>query len=74
MCRSDFKNRIRAYRELFGYSQCDLACEVGLSRSAVSSLERGGYSCSAYTAYLLCSLFGCDFEDLFYIDKSSEVV
>lgn len=61
------KNNIRFYRKRLGLTQAQLACKVGVSKTALFYFERGDYSPTAKVALMLCICLGCSFEDLFYL-------
>lgn len=63
-------NNIKHYRETFGLSQETLASLIGVSKNAISSFERYEYAPSAYVAALLCQLFKCNFDELFYLGET----
>lgn len=62
------KNNIRIYREKNNLTQTMLGQLVCVSKNSISCFENGNYFPSAYTAALLCKIFECKFEDLFYLD------
>lgn len=62
------KNFISVFRNKKGFTQYTLAHLIGVSRNTISSLERGEYMPSAYTAYKLCQVLGVTFEQLFYME------
>lgn len=62
------KNNVREARLSLGLSQSALADRVGVSKNSISSIERGEYQPSAYTAMMLCICLGKEFSDLFYIE------
>ena len=62
------KNKIKKYRQAKGWTQIQLAKEVGSSKNTISSIETGQFCPTAYLAALLCVALDCKFEDLFYLD------
>ena len=64
-----FKNRIREFRKLKGFTQTDLANRSGTTQNTISSLETGQYQPTAKLAAALCEAFDCKFEDLFYFEN-----
>ena len=60
------KNYIKKVRKEKGYSQQQLADEVGVSRNTISSIETGQFCPSAKLALILCIALEKKFEDLFY--------
>ena len=60
------KNYLKEVRKEKGYSQQQLADEVGVSRNTISSIETGQFSPTAKLALILCIALEKKFEDLFY--------
>lgn len=60
------KNSLKEVRKEKGYSQQQLADEVGVSRNTISSIETGQFCPSAKLALILCIALEKKFEDLFY--------
>ncbi|EKB57914.1 helix-turn-helix transcriptional regulator [Falseniella ignava] len=60
------KNNLKDVRKEKGYSQQQLADEVGVSRNTISSIETGQFSPTAKLALILCIALEMKFEDLFY--------
>lgn len=60
------KNYLKKARKEKGYSQQQLADEVGVSRNTISSIETGQFSPTAKLALILCIALEKKFEDLFY--------
>ena len=60
------KNRLKEVRKEKGYSQQQLADEVGVSRNTISSIETGQFYPTAKLALILCIALEKKFEDLFY--------
>ena len=63
-------NRLRELREEQGWSQVDLARELGVSRQTVHALETGKYDPSLPLAFKIARLFGRAIEDVF-IDEAA---
>lgn len=59
------KNTLAALRAERGWSQGDLAAELGVSRQTVNALERGKYDPSLPLAFQIAALFGKRIEDIF---------
>lgn len=62
-------NRLRNLREEVGWTQEDLASQVGVSRQTIISLERGKYNPSIILAHKLAQVFGLMIEEVFIFDK-----
>ncbi|MFR6221261.1 MAG: helix-turn-helix transcriptional regulator [Anaerococcus sp.] len=60
------KNYLKEVRKEKGYSQQQLADEVGVSRNTISSIETGQFNPTAKLALILCIALEKKFEDLFY--------
>lgn len=60
------KNYLKEVRREKGYSQQQLADEVGVSRNTISSIETGQFCPSAKLALIICIALEKKFEDLFY--------
>ena len=60
------KNHLKEVRKEKGYSQQQLADEVGFSRNTISSIETGQFNPTAKLALILCIALEKKFEDLFY--------
>lgn len=63
------KNRLRAVREEWGFTQESLAQALGVSRQTINSIEAGRYVPSLELALKLAKLFKCNVEDLFGIEE-----
>lgn len=70
MRRLILKNHIREYRKVKGLTQKELAFRVGISKNALSCIERGIFEPSAYTAYKICAELGYYFDELFFVVPS----
>ena len=60
------KNHLKEVRKEKGYSQQQLADDVGVSRNTISSIETGQFNPTAKLALILCIALEKKFEDLFY--------
>lgn len=71
---SDYKliNNIKTQRKSKRISQEKLAERLGISRTALGSIERGEACPSTTLALCICSVLECNFEDLFYLENKSE--
>jgi putative transcriptional regulator len=59
------ENRIAQLRQANGWTQADLAAELGVSRQTVISIERGKYDPSLPLAFRISAVFGRPIEELF---------
>ena len=57
--------RIRKYRETAGYTQENLASELGISRQTVALIEGGRYNPSLKICLKMAQIFGRSLDDLF---------
>ncbi|MEQ8290726.1 MAG: helix-turn-helix transcriptional regulator [Roseovarius sp.] len=62
------RNRIHELRRQRGWSQADLASQLGVSRQTVNALERGRYDPSLPLAFTIARLFGATIEEVFEPD------
>ncbi|MGW8115309.1 helix-turn-helix transcriptional regulator [Caproicibacterium sp. NSD3] len=63
------KNKVREYREKFGYSQGQLAQLTNVSRQTINSLETGKYNPSIFLAHKLSKTFHVSIEQLFLFEE-----
>ncbi len=59
------KNCLQELRAAKGWSQAELAAQLGVSRQTVNALEVGKYDPSLPLAFKLARLFGCRIEEIF---------
>jgi putative transcriptional regulator len=59
------KNRLVELRGEKGWSQGDLAGQLGVSRQTVNAIERGRYDPSLPLAFRIAALFGRPLEKIF---------
>jgi len=64
------RNRIKELRQDRGWTQQDLAEEVGVSRQSINSIERERYVPSLELALTFSRVFGCSTDDLFTLVNS----
>lgn len=64
------KNQLVELRNEKGWSQADLAEQLGVSRQTINSLERGKYDPSLPLAFKISKLFGLPIEQIFQPDDS----
>ena len=60
------RNSLPQLRAALGWSQADLAEQLGVSRQTVNALERGKYDPSLPLAFKIARLFGRTIEDIFH--------
>lgn len=60
---------VRDRRAAAGWTQEQLAQQLGVSRQTVISIESGRYRPSLLLAHRLAQSFGCRIEDLFEFDE-----
>ena len=58
-------NRLKDLRGQRGWSQGDLAEQLGVSRQSVNAIETGRYDPSLPLAFTIAELFGLAIEDIF---------
>jgi putative transcriptional regulator len=59
------KNRLPVLRAERGWSQTELAQQLGVSRQTIHALEKGKYDPSLPLAFRIAELFACHIEDVF---------
>lgn len=59
------KNSIRVLRAEKGWSQAELAEQVGVSRNSVNSVENGKFDPSLPLAFRIAHAFGLSVEEVF---------
>jgi putative transcriptional regulator len=64
-------NRVRELREERGWTQQQLADEVGVSRQSINSIERNRYVPSLPLALLLARVFGCPTDAIFTLQDGT---
>lgn len=62
------KNAIQSLRQGRGWSQADLATQLGVSRQTINALERGRYDPSLPLAFAIARLFERSIEEIFEPD------
>lgn len=60
--------KFKDIREDNGYTQSELGDCLGISKNAISSIERGEYLPSITTVLKYMIFFNCDFNDLFEVN------
>lgn len=66
------KNSLKDLRTSRGWSQGDLADELGVSRQSVNALENGKYDPSLPLAFRIARLFGKCIEEIFDDENDPE--
>jgi putative transcriptional regulator len=61
----ELANRLRAEREVKGWTQADLAERIGVSRKTINTIENGIFTPSTVIALKLAKAFKVRVEDLF---------
>jgi putative transcriptional regulator len=61
----DMKNRIRVLRAEKGWSQAELADQVGVSRNSINAVENGKFDPSLPLAFRIADAFALKIEDVF---------
>lgn len=59
------KNELKKLRKTRGWSQADLADELGVSRQSINAIETGKYDPSLPLAFRIAKLFGQTTEAIF---------
>jgi putative transcriptional regulator len=62
------KNRVKELREAKGWTQQELADQVGVSRQSINSIERGRYVPSLMLALIFARIFKVSTDDIFKIE------
>ncbi|MCC4619299.1 MULTISPECIES: helix-turn-helix transcriptional regulator [Xanthomonas] len=62
-------SRVRALRESNGWSQGELAEQLGVSRQTINALETGKYDPSLPLAFRIARLFGEPIEQVFLYEE-----
>lgn len=61
---SEIGRRIKAEREALGFSQIDLAQEIGLTRTSITNIEAGRQRMLIQTLYAIATALGIPVSDL----------
>jgi putative transcriptional regulator len=62
-------SRVRELREALGWSQGELAEQLGVSRQTVNAIETGKYDPSLPLAFRIARLFGKSIEAIFLPER-----
>lgn len=65
------KNRLKALRQTYQWSQSDVARELGISRQAVNGFESGKFDPSLDMAFRIAKLFNVSIEDVFVYQEKN---
>jgi len=63
------RNRVKELRARRGWTQQELADEVGVSRQSINSIERERYVPSLLLALAFARVFRCPLEDIFHVEN-----
>jgi len=63
------RNRVKELRETKGWTQQELADQVGVSRQSINSIERNRYVPSLELALLFARIFGISTDEIFKLEK-----
>ena len=66
-------NRLIELRQTRGWSQRELAEQLGVSRQTVISIERLRFDPSLPLAFRLAKVFNCRIEDIFQVDETTDL-
>lgn len=66
------RNALPVLRVERGWSQGDLAKQLGVSRQTVNAIERGRYDPSLPLAFKIARLFERSVEEIFYPDQGPD--
>jgi putative transcriptional regulator len=67
------KNNIQKYREVKDINQEELAKELGVTRSYLSKLENQKFSPGPGLMLRICSYFGAELGEMFYIGERGKL-
>jgi len=70
MNKKGLKNQIKVYRAMKDWTQEDLACQVGVTRKTINTVENGRFVPSTILAIKIAQAFSASVEDLFQIEES----
>jgi len=66
------KNLVKEFRSKYGFTQEDLAVQVGVSRQTIISIESGRYNPSILLAYKIALAFAQPIEAVFLCQEELE--
>jgi putative transcriptional regulator len=64
------RNRVKELREAEGWTQQDLADQVGVSRQSINSIERNRYVPSLELALIFGRIFRISTDEIFKLEKT----
>ena len=64
------RNRVKELRETKGWTQQELADQVGVSRQSINSIERNRYVPSLELALMFARVFGISTDEIFKLDRT----
>ena len=64
---SELGNKLRAARDAKGWTQAELAAEIGMSRKTINTVENGVFVPSTVVALKLAKALGVRVEELFFL-------
>lgn len=65
-------NRVKELRNARGWTQEQLAAEVGVSRQSIISIERDRYVPSLLLALTFARVFGCPTDEIFSLETLTQ--
>lgn len=65
------KNRLKVLRAERGWTQANLAYELGVTRQTVNAIEKGKFDPSLPLAFKIARLFESSIEDIFKDDPNA---
>ena len=65
-------NRLKEYRARLGVNQQEMGRLCGVSRQAISLIERGDYSPSITLALTIAKVCGVPVEEVFYLQEETQ--
>lgn len=64
-------NTIRTLREQRGFTQAELAKQIGVTRQTLIAIEQGRYSPTLELAFQISRVFGVGLDDVFHYPEES---
>ena len=66
------KNNIKVFRTEKGWSQADLAEQVGVTRNSINAVENGRFEPSLPLVFSIANLFGLKIEEVFINETTAQ--